>query len=159
MNEPHDIPSLSSWATSVQTVVNAIRAAGATSQFILIPGSSWSSAQALPTEAGPYLLNVTDPIGGTSKLIFDVHKYLDSDNSGTHPDCTTVGFILNKASPHLIILGFRTMCKSCKPSSTGLRATVTDKHSSVRLAEATLVLAKLSELPFLKHHVYYSSLT
>jgi endoglucanase len=89
MNEPHDIPSIPTWAQSVQAAVNAIRAAGATSQFILIPGSSWSSAQALPTEAGPYLLNVTDPIGGTSKLIFDVHKYLDSDNSGTHPDCVT----------------------------------------------------------------------
>lgn len=71
MNEPHDIPSLSEWATSVQAAVNAIRAAGATSQVILIPGSSYSSAQTLPTEAGPYLLDVTDPAGGTAKLIFD----------------------------------------------------------------------------------------
>jgi endoglucanase len=89
MNEPHDIPSLQSWADSVQAAVNAIRAAGATSQYILIPGSSYSSAQTLPTEAGPYLLKVTDPAGGVSKLIFDVHKYLDSDNSGTHADCVT----------------------------------------------------------------------
>ncbi|THH19988.1 hypothetical protein EW146_g1281 [Bondarzewia mesenterica] len=108
MNEPHDIPSISAWADSVQVAVNAIRAAGATSQYLLMPGSSWSSAQALPTEAGPFLLNVTDPIGGTSKLLFDgahiscvdllemrtlisqkVHKYLDSDNSGTHADCVT----------------------------------------------------------------------
>ncbi|EJD03695.1 endoglucanase [Fomitiporia mediterranea MF3/22] len=89
MNEPHDIPDLKAWAGSVQAAVNAIRAAGATSQLILIPGSSYSSAQALPTEAGPDLLTVTDPAGGTSKLLFDVHKYLDSDNSGTHPDCTT----------------------------------------------------------------------
>ncbi|KAF9015554.1 endoglucanase [Cyathus striatus] len=89
MNEPHDIPSISTWATSVQAAVNAIRAAGATSQYILLPGSSWSSAQALPTEAGPYLVKVTDPAGGTEKLIFDVHKYLDSDNSGTHADCVT----------------------------------------------------------------------
>ena len=71
MNEPHDVPNLQTWAGSVQAAVNAIRAAGATSQFILIPGSSWSSAQALPTEAGPYLLKVTDPAGGTSKLLFD----------------------------------------------------------------------------------------
>jgi len=89
MNEPHDIPDLQAWATSVQAAVTAIRAAGATSQVILIPGSSYSSAQTLPTEAGPYLLGVTDPIGGTAKLLFDVHKYLDSDNSGTHPNCTT----------------------------------------------------------------------
>ncbi|GJE87572.1 endo-1,4-beta-glucanase [Phanerochaete sordida] len=88
MNEPHDIPSISTWANSVQGVVNAVRAAGS-KNFLLLPGSSWASAQAFPTEAGPYLVKVTDPLGGTSKLIFDVHKYLDSDNSGTHPDCTT----------------------------------------------------------------------
>ena len=88
MNEPHDIPSISTWAQSVQAAVTAIRQAGG-QNYLLIPGSSWSSAQALPTEAGPALLNVTDPLGGTSRLIFDVHKYLDSGNSGTHPDCTT----------------------------------------------------------------------
>lgn len=71
MNEPHDLTSLPEWATSVQTAVNAIRSAGATSQYLLLPGSSYSSAAALPTEAGPYLLNVTDPEGGTSKLLFD----------------------------------------------------------------------------------------
>lgn len=71
MNEPHDLNSVSTWAESVQVAVNAIRAAGATSQHLLLPGSSWSSAQALPTEAGPFLLNVTDPVGGTSKLLFD----------------------------------------------------------------------------------------
>ena len=71
MNEPHDIPNISAWATSVQAAVDAIRAAGATSQVILIPGSSWASAQALPTEAGPYLANVTDQVGGKNKLIFD----------------------------------------------------------------------------------------
>lgn len=71
MNEPHDLNSISPWVDSVQAAVNAIRAAGATSQIILIPGSSWSSAQALPTEAGPLLLGVTDPAGGNSKLLFD----------------------------------------------------------------------------------------
>ncbi|KAG6830293.1 hypothetical protein H0H92_001371 [Tricholoma furcatifolium] len=91
MNEPHDLNSITTWVASVQNAVNAIRAAGATSQYILIPakGSSWSSAAALPTEAGPALAQVTDPAGGNSKLIFDVHKYLDSDNSGTHADCVT----------------------------------------------------------------------
>ena len=84
MNEPHDLPNNSLWPPAVQAAVNAIRQAGATSQNILIPGSSWASAQALPTELGPALLNVTDPAGGTDKLIFDVHKYLDADNSGTH---------------------------------------------------------------------------
>lgn len=71
MNEPHDIPNLATWAGSVQAAVTAIRAAGATTQVLLMPGSSYASAQTLPTEAGPYLLNVTDPIGGTAKLLFD----------------------------------------------------------------------------------------
>jgi endoglucanase len=87
MNEPHDMPNLQTWANSVQAAVNAIRAAGATSQYILLPGSTYASAGTLPTEAGPYLLKVTDPAGGVSKLLFDVHKYLDSDQSGTHPEC------------------------------------------------------------------------
>lgn len=71
-NEPHDLPQgTAPWAASVQAAVNAIRAAGATSQIILIPGSSYSSAQMLPTEAGPDLLKVTDPVGNASRLVFD----------------------------------------------------------------------------------------
>ncbi|KAJ3785012.1 glycoside hydrolase superfamily [Lentinula aff. detonsa] len=89
MNEPHDLSSLSDWADSVQAAVTAIREAGATSQYMLLPGSSYSSAGTLPTEAGPYLLDVTDPSGGTDKLLFDVHKYLDSDGSGTSTECVT----------------------------------------------------------------------
>lgn len=87
MNEPHDL-DIAAWATSVQYVVNDIRAAGATN-YLLIPGSNYTSAQYFPTYSGPHLLNLTDPLGGTGRLIFDVHKYLDSDNSGTHPDCVT----------------------------------------------------------------------
>ncbi|KAF9054456.1 endoglucanase [Panaeolus papilionaceus] len=89
MNEPHDLQSVPTWVESVQAAVNAIREAGATSQYLLLPGSSWSSAEAFPNEAGPLLLQVIDPAGGTDKLIFDVHKYLDVDNSGTHTECTT----------------------------------------------------------------------
>ena len=70
MNEPHDIPSISTWVDTVQQTVNAIRQAGA-QNYLLLPGSSWASAQAFPTEAGPLLVKVTDPLGGTNKLIFD----------------------------------------------------------------------------------------
>ena len=72
MNEPHDLNSVPDWVDTVQVVVNAIREAGATSQYILIPGSSWSSAAALPTEAGPLLVDVEDPASeDKSLLIFD----------------------------------------------------------------------------------------
>ncbi|KZP02120.1 glycoside hydrolase family 5 protein [Athelia psychrophila] len=87
MNEPHDIPSIPDWAASVQAAINAIRAAGATTQYMLLPGSSYSSAGTLPTEAGPDLAALTDPAGGTSKLIFDVHQYLDSNGSGQSTEC------------------------------------------------------------------------
>lgn len=69
MNEPHDL-DVATWAESVQVAVNAIRAAGVTN-YLLLPGSNYTSAQYFPTGAGPYLLNVTDPLGGTEKLIFD----------------------------------------------------------------------------------------
>ncbi|KAI0669973.1 glycoside hydrolase superfamily, partial [Trametes maxima] len=69
MNEPHDIPSIEAWVSSVQYAVDAIRKEGATN-FLLLPGSSWASTQAFPTEAGPLLVKVEDPLGGTDKLIF-----------------------------------------------------------------------------------------
>ncbi|CCL98510.1 uncharacterized protein FIBRA_00509 [Fibroporia radiculosa] len=87
MNEPHDL-NVTEWVASLQYVVNAVREAGSTN-YLLLPGSSYSSAETFPTEAGPYLVGVTDPLGGTGKLLFDVHKYLDSDNSGTHATCVT----------------------------------------------------------------------
>ncbi|KAI0931799.1 Manganese dependent endoglucanase Eg5A [Taiwanofungus camphoratus] len=87
MNEPHDL-NVTEWVATVQYVVNEIRNAGATN-YLLLPGSSYSSAETFPTEAGPYLVDVTDPLGGTDYLLFDVHKYLDSDNSGTHATCVT----------------------------------------------------------------------
>ncbi|KAF7797655.1 hypothetical protein EIP86_008855 [Pleurotus ostreatoroseus] len=90
MNEPHDIPDIDTWAQSVQAAVTAIRNAGATSQLILLPGNDYTSAQTFVSNgSGPALMKVTNPDGTTTNLIFDVHKYLDSDNSGTHPDCTT----------------------------------------------------------------------
>lgn len=91
MNEPHDLPSggVAAWAATVQKVVTAVRGAGAADTMLLLPGSSFSSAAALPTEAGPALLGVKNPDGSTKNLVFDVHKYLDQDNSGTHTECTT----------------------------------------------------------------------
>ncbi|PPQ93766.1 hypothetical protein CVT25_008146 [Psilocybe cyanescens] len=90
MNEPHDVPDINAWATSVQAAVTAIRKAGATSQRILLPGNNWTSAETFVSNgSGPALAKVVNLDGSTTNLIFDVHKYLDSDNSGTHADCVT----------------------------------------------------------------------
>jgi len=93
MNEPHDVPDINTWAKSVQAAVTAIRKAesqaGGSAHTILIPGNDWTSAAAFPTKSGPALLSVTNPDNSTTGLVFDVHKYSDSDNSGTHTECTT----------------------------------------------------------------------
>jgi endoglucanase len=89
MNEPHDL-TISTWAATVQKVVTAIRNAGATSQMILLPGTDFTSAaNFISNGSGGALIKVTNPDGSTTNLIFDVHKYLDSDNSGTHTECVT----------------------------------------------------------------------
>jgi endoglucanase len=64
------------------------RNAGATSQIILLPGNDWTSAESFVSDgSGPALATVTNPDGTTKNLVFDVHKYLDSDESGTSTDC------------------------------------------------------------------------
>ncbi|KUJ24202.1 endoglucanase [Mollisia scopiformis] len=88
MNEPHDLPSVTTWAATVQAAVTAIRNAGATSQLILLPGNDWTGAGTFVTDgSGPALQSVTNPDGSYTNLIFDVHKYLDSDGSGTGTIC------------------------------------------------------------------------
>jgi len=89
MNEPHDV-DINAWATTVQAAVTAIRQAGATGNKILLPGNDYTSAGAfISNGSGAALIKVTNLDGSTTNLIFDVHKYLDSDNSGTHTSCTT----------------------------------------------------------------------
>ncbi|CAD6588641.1 MAG: hypothetical protein CYPHOPRED_004475 [Cyphobasidiales sp. Tagirdzhanova-0007] len=90
MNEPYSL-DMTEWAATCQGVINAIRAAGATSQIILIPGTEYTSAGAFPDDSYSYLAGITDPAhsGSTELLYFDVHQYLDSTYSGTATTCTT----------------------------------------------------------------------
>jgi endoglucanase len=70
--------------------VTAIRQAGATSNMIWIPGTDYTSAaNFLENGSGAALLPVHNLDGSFTNIIFDVHKYLDSDNSGTHSACVT----------------------------------------------------------------------
>jgi endoglucanase len=56
--------------------------------MILLPGNGWTGAGTFISDgSGPALATVTDWDGTTNKLVFDVHKYLDADGSGTHTIC------------------------------------------------------------------------
>lgn len=86
------VPDLTTWVATVQAVVSAIRSAGATSQLILLPGDNFTSAADFIANGSLAALSgVTNPDGSTTGLIFDIHKYLDSDNSGTHVECESDG--------------------------------------------------------------------
>ena len=72
-----------------QAAINAIRAAGATSQYIFVEGNSWSGAWTWTT-VNSNLVSLTDP---QNKIVYEMHQYLDSDGSGTSDTCvsTTIG--------------------------------------------------------------------
>ncbi|MCJ1294941.1 hypothetical protein MMC34_006501 [Xylographa carneopallida] len=90
MNEPHDLPDINLWAASVQAAVTAIRTAGAISQIILLPGNDYTSAESFVSGgSAEALCAVTNLEGSKTNLIFDVHKYFDSDGSGTSADCVS----------------------------------------------------------------------
>jgi hypothetical protein len=70
MNEPHDTEgktdfNQATWAKTSQTVVTAIRKAGATSQMIFLTPTNWANAMSFPDRAAD-LLNVKNPDGSTS---------------------------------------------------------------------------------------------
>ncbi|KAL8802259.1 MAG: hypothetical protein Q9182_003910 [Xanthomendoza sp. 2 TL-2023] len=88
VNEPHEVPDIKRWAQTCQTVVNAIRKAGASDHYIMLPGNGYTSAGSFVSSGSAAALQtVKDADGSTDKLIFEVHKYLDGDNSGTSPEC------------------------------------------------------------------------
>ncbi|PKX90157.1 uncharacterized protein P174DRAFT_463619 [Aspergillus novofumigatus IBT 16806] len=71
-----------------QAAINAIRAAGATSQYIFVEGNSWSGAWTWAS-VNDNLKTLTDPIADSNKLIYEMHQYLDSDGSGTSETCVS----------------------------------------------------------------------
>jgi endoglucanase len=87
VNEPHDL-DVPTWVVTVQDVVNAIRKAETVSHIILLPGTNFTSAGTFISSGwGAALATVTNPDNSTTDLIFDLHKYLDIDNSGDHSEC------------------------------------------------------------------------
>jgi aryl-phospho-beta-D-glucosidase BglC (GH1 family)/20S proteasome alpha/beta subunit len=84
MNEPHDI-SATQWLGSVNAAISAIRASGATSQQILVPGTYWDSADTWTSSDNATVIGngVVDP---SHNFAFEVHQYLDTWGSGTQSD-------------------------------------------------------------------------
>jgi len=68
-----------------QQAINGIRAAGATSQYIMVEGNSWSGAWTWNT-TNDNLKALTDP---QDKIVYQMHQYLDSDGSGTSDVCVS----------------------------------------------------------------------
>lgn len=83
-NEYHDMDQNLVFQLN-QAAIDGVRAAGATSQYIWIEGNSWTGAWTWNTTNGN-LAALTDP---EDKLVYQMHQYLDSDGSGTHPNCVS----------------------------------------------------------------------
>jgi endoglucanase len=82
MNEPNE-QSATTWLGSANAAIAAIRGTGAT-QEILVPGSYWDGAWTWTRTDNASVVGagVQDP---GHNFAFEVHQYLDSDGSGTHP--------------------------------------------------------------------------
>jgi len=81
MNEPNK-QTAKEWRAVAEYGVYGIRKAGAR-QLILIPGTDWTGAHSwLSSGNAAAWAGFRDP-----NFAFEVHQYLDSDASGTHPAC------------------------------------------------------------------------
>ncbi|KAF2461558.1 glycoside hydrolase superfamily [Lineolata rhizophorae] len=70
-----------------QAAIDAIRGAGATSQYITPEGNSWTGAWTWTSSGNSQTMGaLTDP---EDKLLYQMHQYLDSDGSGTHEECVS----------------------------------------------------------------------
>ncbi|KAJ5501354.1 Glycoside hydrolase superfamily [Penicillium expansum] len=68
-----------------QAAIDAIRAAGATSQYIFVEGNAWSGAWSWTTN-NDNLKALTD---SEDKIVYEMHQYLDGDSSGTSESCVS----------------------------------------------------------------------
>jgi endoglucanase len=92
MNEPFGIDARAWRAVSDQSVA-AIRATGARN-LVLVPGTRWTGGHSWTkggSASNAAAMNGFKDPGGN--FMFEIHQYLDSNSSGTHPTCVdpTVG--------------------------------------------------------------------
>ncbi|MGD0109825.1 MAG: glycoside hydrolase family 5 protein [Rhodopila sp.] len=81
MNEPYGI-SADQWRHSAQVAIDRIRQTGA-GNLVLVSSSQWDGASHFVAD-GDVWDRIVDPAGN---FAFEVHQYLDVNNSGTHRDC------------------------------------------------------------------------
>lgn len=93
MNEPKGLPT-ETWLAAANEAVAAIRQTGARNT-IYVPGNGWTGAhswasRSYGTPNAEVMKNVADP---ADNFVYELHQYLDSNYSGTHPECRneTVG--------------------------------------------------------------------
>jgi len=80
MNEPHR-QTATEWLRGANAAIAAIRSTGAR-QLVLVPGSYWDSGHTwTTTDNAEVMIGVEDP---SNNFVYEVHQYLDSDNSGSH---------------------------------------------------------------------------
>jgi endoglucanase len=138
-NEPHDL-DVPTWVVSAQTAVTAILKAETVSHIILLPGTNFTSAGTFVTAStggagwGPALAAVVNPDKSTTDLIFDLHKYLDIDNSGNHVDCVTDN-IATAFAP--VATWLRTNQRQALLSETGAGASTSVSISFPNLTQLT----------------------
>ncbi|CAE6387300.1 unnamed protein product [Rhizoctonia solani] len=85
-NEPWGIDA-SVVAQLMQAGINGVRSAGATSQLILVEGTSWAGAWTWTSSGNSGAFgSLTDP---NNNFAIEMHQYLDSDGSGTSGTCVS----------------------------------------------------------------------
>jgi endoglucanase len=85
-NEYHDMDNYLVYQLN-QAAIDAIRGAGATSQYIFVEGNSWSGAwHWVSSGTAVDMAKLTDP---SNKIVYEMHQYLDTDGSGTNAACVS----------------------------------------------------------------------
>jgi len=139
MNEPHD-QTAAQWAPMAQDSLNAIRAAGATSQEILVPGTDWENAKdwSATSDNATIVGKVTDP---NHNMAFEAHVYFDATSGGTDPAAAspTIGVKritditkwAEAAGSRLFLGEFGASTQATSLSALGNMLTYMDQHSNV----------------------------
>jgi len=87
MNEPKGLPT-ETWLAAANAAIVQIRAAGARN-LVFVPGNGYTGAhswfgKSYGTPNAAVMLGINDP---DNNYVYEIHQYLDSNYSGTHPSC------------------------------------------------------------------------